>query len=214
MLEVHHRNIAVLLIIAILLGSGFWMLKRFHRSTTIATLIFGPPDFIVDQPTITQQSDSAQMQVLTSSHRQITAHIIGAVKQPDVYRLPFPAYLNDFVSAAGGFTDRANLNGLNLAQIVYDGDQVVIPTRTQNTNSGDQTGSQPSAYLGQAEQININVASPGELQRLSGIGPAMARRIITFRQTNGNFETIEDLTKIKGIGSKTLAKIRHQVRIK
>jgi len=147
MLEVHHRNIAVLLIIAILLGSGFWMLKRFHRSTTIATLIFGPPDFIVGQPTITQQSDSAQMQVLTSSHRQITAHIIGAVKQPDVFRLLFPAYLNDFVSAAGGFTDRANLNGLNLAQIVYDGDQVVIPTRTQNPNSGDQTGAHPSAFL-------------------------------------------------------------------
>jgi hypothetical protein len=50
MLEVHHRNIVVLLIIAILLGSGFWMLKRFHRSTIIATLIFGPPDLLWANP--------------------------------------------------------------------------------------------------------------------------------------------------------------------
>lgn len=71
------------------------------------------------QPTITQQSDLVQMQVLASSYRQITAHIIGVVKRPDVYRLPFPTDLNDFVSAAGRFTDQANLNGLNLAQIVY-----------------------------------------------------------------------------------------------
>ena len=80
------------------------MLKRFHRSTTIATFIFGLPDF-VGRPTITRQLNSAQMQVLASSYRQITAHIIGAVKRSDVYWLPFPTDLKDSVSAAGGFTD-------------------------------------------------------------------------------------------------------------
>ena len=104
MLEVHHCNIIVLLIIAILLGSRFWMLtvssiNNHHH------LHFWPALFIVGRPTITQQSNSAQMQVLASSYRQITAHIIGAVKRPDVYCLPFPTNLKDFVSAAGGFTD-------------------------------------------------------------------------------------------------------------
>ncbi|MBC8507028.1 MAG: helix-hairpin-helix domain-containing protein [Anaerolineales bacterium] len=148
----------------------------------------------------------------------IMVHITGAVSNPGVYDLPLDSRVQDAIFAAGGFADDAQIDGVNLAAKLQDGDQVQIPT--QRTSALPETGSESSQNSGEQSSgtstfsiVNINTASQAELETLPGIGPVTAEKIIEYRQTRGGFPRIEEIQKVSGIGPATFEKIKDQITV-
>ena len=220
-LEAQHRKIIIILVVVILAGGAYWMLKHFHPS-----LFLGEPDFVVEtevtppRPTPTPKSE-------------IAVHVTGAVKSPGVYYLSTNARAHEAIEKAGGITDRADIHSLNLAAKISDGQQIDVPeirripdVKQEASVSNDApkytTPTSPDLSLtpqpsvrkpapSDGSRININTATSQELQTIRGIGPALAGRIIEYRQISGGFSAVDDLTNVRGIGEKTLEKIRASI---
>jgi competence protein ComEA len=143
--------------------------------------------------------------------RNITVTVEGAVAQPGTITLLSGARLSDLIAAVGGFTSDANTTGLNMAGRLADGDLVTIPARSQTTQEDvDQGSPDPVTQDG---LININTASVAELDQLPGIGPAIAQRIIDFREFNGPFTSIDQLAEVTGISDNTVDELRPLVTL-
>jgi competence protein ComEA len=131
-------------------------------------------------------------------------HIVGPVNAPGVYTLPPNSRVQDALQAAGGPTADADLEQLNLAAVVQDQDQIIVPRRIMGLAPGT---SSPVRGLG-ANLVNVNTADSETLQTLPGIGPVLAGRIIDYRNEHGPINSIESLVEVKGIGEATLEKLR------
>jgi competence protein ComEA len=129
-------------------------------------------------------------------------HVVGAVREPGLYELPAGDRVIDAVAAAGGFTAVADQAQVNLARVISDGEQLVVPRKGATpTASGATTG----------DKVNINTADATALEALDGIGPALAQRILDFRQSNGRFSSVNDIQKVTGIGDKKFAAIKDHI---
>lgn len=137
--------------------------------------------------------------------QDVIIYVSGAVKLPGVYRLPEGARLVDAVDAGGGAETDADLSKLNLARPLIDGEQVHVPKMgepVQGTSSAvTPAGADDPAC------IDPNTAEASQLETLSGIGPALAARIVTHRETVGPFATPDDLQQVSGIGAKIFSRI-------
>ena len=151
-----------------------------------------------------------------SSHERedklIYVHICGAINKPDVYELKENTRLFELVKSAGGFTKDAADDYINLASIVMDGEQVYIPTKEEAKELDLPSPISKPEEKG-SKKININTASKEELMTLTGIGEAKAKSIIEYRQSNGNFKTIEDIKKISGIKDSIYTKISDLITV-
>lgn len=169
--------------------------------------------------------------------KQIVVHVAGAVQNPGLYRLPENARVVNAVRAAGGFTEKADEEAVNLAAKLTDGQKLVIqqiPTSAPDTetattqpdrdSSTSRTSPPPNPQTASAHsrpdteqtvrrKISINTAQPQQLAMLPGIGETLARRIAYYRHQNGPFRRIEDLTAVDGIGDDTLQKIRPYITL-
>jgi competence protein ComEA len=138
----------------------------------------------------------------------IRVHVSGAVRQPDVYELPAGCIVKDAVEAAGGPTDSADLDGVNLAVELRDQQQVYVPRQGEvipmSSTLGGGTASGP---------VNINTATAAELETLPGIGPKTAETIVEYREANGPFKAIEDIMNVPGIGEGTFEKIKDGITV-
>lgn len=158
---------------------------------------------------------------------QIFVDVGGAVKYPKVVCIGKGARVFEAIEAAGGVAADAETKYLNMAAECSDGQKIYVPTSDEmsQAQSGEseqtglfstkaeglsQTGTE-SADSGGDGKININTATSEQLQTLDGIGPSMAARIIEYRQSNGKFQSVDDLTNVSGIGEKTLAKFSSKV---
>lgn len=173
-----------------------------------------------------QSKDDAQASQEDTSQR-IVIYIDGCVAHPDVYELPTSARVKDSIDRAGGLTSDADVAALNLASELHDGEKVHIPrvgedaTLTQDSTgaaSGDsyrQDRGASTTRKGHAptRPISLNKASKNELLELPGVGPAMADRIIADRREHGPFKHVEDLKRVKGIGSKKFEKLRKYLHV-
>jgi competence protein ComEA len=126
-----------------------------------------------------------------------------------VYALPLNAIVKDAIAAAGGPTDEADLDRINLATRLSDQMQVYV-TRKGEAAPPPPGGSPPDGVTG---KININTASVEKLDKLPGIGPAIASAIVDYRTQNGPFKTIEDINAVKGIGDALFEKIKDQITV-
>jgi competence protein ComEA len=138
---------------------------------------------------------------------ELTVHVAGAVVHPGVVRLAPGDRVMDAVAAAGGPLPEADLEGLNLAQTVQDGQKITVP-RQGEADTPASPGSK-----GEGGKININTAGLQELEELPGIGPALAERIIAYREKQGGFHSVEELKQVSGIGDKKFEEIRDLVEI-
>ncbi len=152
----------------------------------------------------------------------LKVHVKGAVQKPAVYNLPFGSRVVDAVKLAQPRKD-ADLNALNLADFLEDGQEVIVPSKNLVTNSPSlplplsisfqhSPKAKSKAELPKLN-INLNTATEAELMQLPGIGQSLARRIIEYRRKIGGFKSIEQLLEVKGIGDKKLERIRPYVRL-
>jgi competence protein ComEA len=123
-------------------------------------------------------------------------HVVGEVLSPGMYQLPIGARLVDAVFAAGGLTEDADNASVNLARELTDGEQIIVFSISQG---GEAAGTTSSGL------VSLNRAGDKELEELPGIGPALAGRIIAWREANGGFKSVQDLLKVSGIGESLLA---------
>ncbi|MBQ9020723.1 MAG: ComEA family DNA-binding protein [Eggerthellaceae bacterium] len=167
----------------------------------------------------------SQDSAASSSIVQVFVFVSGAVANPGVYSLSSDARVGDAINLAGGFSDDAATEYNNLARLVLDGEQIHVPTRESLENGGgDNLESALSAPYasgaglgsdvgvrsgggGQSALININTASQAELETLPGIGPSTAQKIIASRESDGPFNSIEELSRVSGIGEKKYAAV-------
>ncbi|HEY8552527.1 MAG TPA: ComEA family DNA-binding protein, partial [Thermaerobacter sp.] len=161
-----------------------------------------------------------------SAATPLVVHVAGAVVHPGVYVLSAGARVADAVTAAGGPTANAALHALNLAAPLADGMRVQVPTQKE-VEAGrfvpGQDGASPpagaagtdgvgtAAGSGRAgaptRRVDVNRATAAELEALPGIGPALAQRIVADREVNGPFRRPQDLSRVSGIGEKTVAQL-------
>ena len=138
----------------------------------------------------------------------VVLHVHGAVGEPGIVELPLGSRVVDAIAAARGPSDDADLGAVNLARVVADGEQLYVP-RLGEAPPPSSTGSGPDAQ----GRVNINTADVAALETLAGVGPALAARIIAWREQNGPFRIVDELTAVSGIGPKTLHGMRDQVTV-
>jgi competence protein ComEA len=158
---------------------------------------------------------AAPLRVEASQDERVLVHVAGAVHRPGVYRLRASSRVDDAVRLAGGATRRADLAGLNLAANVEDGRQVLVPERVTTGASAvaAASASEGAAPAGAGLPVNLNTATLEQLDVLPGIGPAMAQRILEYREANGGFGSVEELTDVPGIAEGRMAALRDQVQV-
>lgn len=145
------------------------------------------------------------------SGRKIFVHVGGAVRRPGLYGLPQGARVDDAVRAAGGTLEDADLDALNLAARVKDGEKVLVPTEQGEAEA--QAGAAEAGGAAQGGLMNLNTATVADLETLPGIGPALAQRILDYRERNGGFRAVEDLLEVPGIGAKKFEELREHVTV-
>jgi competence protein ComEA len=128
-----------------------------------------------------------------------------------VYRLRADRRVDDAVREAGGATPRADLAGVNLAAKVSDGQQVIVPAAGA-TGAGAAAAAGATA-AGPGQRLNLNQATPEQLDQLDGVGPATAQKIVAYRQAHGGFRSVGELDQVPGIGEKKLAALKDRVRV-
>jgi competence protein ComEA len=136
----------------------------------------------------------------------IVVHVTGWVARPGLVRVADGSRVGDVLAAAGGVRPGAALEAVNLAETLVDGQQVVVPGPGQAVPGPQGTGPD-----GSGGPIRLNTATARQLEDLPGVGPVLADRIVAHRETNGSFETVEDLLEVSGIGESKLASIRDMV---
>ncbi|MCG8348112.1 MAG: ComEA family DNA-binding protein [Chloroflexales bacterium] len=161
-------------------------------------------------PVIARKTDSTALDPV----KYVAVYITGAVARPEVYKLPHDARIKDVVLAAGGLTDDADSERINLAAHIEDAQHIHILRigETAAPVAGSGAGMDSSASSA-SNLVNLNTASAAELEDLDGIGQKLAERIITYRETEGPFESVDDLGNVTGIGSKLLNDLRPLVTV-
>ena len=142
-------------------------------------------------------------------------YVSGAVRAPDVYRLPADARVKDVVLAAGGFADGADPDAINLAARLDDGQHIHVPWQGQAAQQEQASGDDNTSTSVEAPDalLDLNRADASDLEALPGIGSTTAERIIAYRDEHGPFTSIDELKQVKGIGPALFAKIAPLVRV-
>jgi competence protein ComEA len=152
----------------------------------------------------------------------VAVHVVGAVPRPGLYEFAEGARVQDAIDAAGGLLAEANVDALNLAQLLEDGQQLSIPYKDGSApvaEGGDQPNLPFSTEVPtknndlNVELVNINTATLEELIALPSIGPTTAQKIIDYRTENGAFSTIEDIMNVSGIGPSTFDDIKDLITV-
>lgn len=163
----------------------------------------------------------------TAGSGQIVVDVDGAVAHPGLYKLPADSRVQAALAAAGGLSPQADVHRINRAAKLHDGQKLYVLSQGESTpplaaSSGQGCEGQActSAEGGVAGSdaegqglVNINTANATQLTQLPGVGPAIAQKIIDYRTANGPFTSVDDLTKVPGIGTAKLAQIKSHARV-
>ncbi|MDL5142214.1 helix-hairpin-helix domain-containing protein [Bacillus atrophaeus] len=169
---------------------------------------------------ITASPDTAGTQVQQQESKgdadgeKIIIDIKGAVKHPGVYELKTGDRVSQAIEKAGGINSEADEKQVNLAELLQDGTVVYIPSEGEEPTQSTAANASVQNGAGKEALVNINTASLEELQAISGVGPSKAEAIIAYREENGKFQAVEDITNVSGIGEKSFEKIKSAITVK
>lgn len=207
-------------------GSGFVLLRGQKGAAPPPVVITPPP---TEAAPVSAPAPTSRVEATPKPSARVYVDVSGAVQRPSLYVLPAGSRVMQAVMAAGGPTAEADLEGINLAGKVIDGDKVFVPRRAAPpppgspalpASSSASVGAKPHAperpskvSADSGEQVALNTATREELERLPGVGPGMAGRILAYRQQAGFFQKVDDLQQVPGIGPKKYAKIAPFVKL-
>ncbi|MGX6962524.1 helix-hairpin-helix domain-containing protein [Vagococcus xieshaowenii] len=165
-------------------------------------------------------SGAVNQQEMRSESLVAYVDIKGAVTSPGIYQITPNMRVSEVISLAGGFTENADSHQVNLAQRVTDQMVVYVPEQGEETPAlvqaeslneltTNQVGDEPSNQA----KVNINTATLEDLQRLNGVGLVKAQAMLDYRETNGAFQSIEELKNVKGVGEKTFDSLKESITI-
>ena len=217
------RRLAVLGVMVLLLTAAivFGIRVAWARSSAtpqpVAATAHGPPDGLASR-TVPAAFASGAAAGLPTAASVLLVHVVGQVRHPGVVRLPPGSRVLDAVRAAGGATSSADLNHLNLARPVADGEQIVVPKPGETLPAGvvpgiagGGVGSTSTGSVGGL--VNLNTADAAALDSLPGVGPVIAQRILDWRTQHGRFTSVNELGEVSGIGDKLMAQIGSKVTV-
>ncbi len=176
--------------VALLAGAGLWYVRSLPRPVEIAA-----------QPARASPTPSPALLVV---------HVAGWVVHPGVYELHQGERVIDAIELAGGARKGADLSALNLAALLQDAQQVLVPRAAPSGGAAGAAGAAPGAP---GALMNLNVATAEQLETLPGIGPVLAQAILDYRTEHGPFASVEDLLNVRGIGEARLEDLRDAVTV-
>lgn len=228
--------LVLLVAAAVVLGVRVAWARSSAKPAPIAAAAHGPPAGLVAR-TVPTAFASAGTGGLPAAGLPVAAsvllvHVVGQVRRPGVVRLPPGARVLDAVRSAGGAKSAADLNHLNLARPVADGEQIVVPKPGETIpagaggagTGGGSAGSAGGAGAGSSGAgstgagaagglVDLNTADATALDTLPGVGPVLSQRILDWRTEHGRFSSVDELGEVSGIGDKLLAQIGPKVRV-
>lgn len=188
---VHVRMVAMLAAVAAVL-TVWWLLAG--RPHEVAVPAASTVEVAGAEPSASASpADSAKLVV----------DVAGRVRRPGIVTLPAGSRVHEAIEAAGGFKGRVDTTGLNLARVLADGEQVLVGASPAPAAAGGE----------KAAVVNLNSADLVALDALPGVGPVTAEAIVSWREENGPFRSVDDLLDVKGIGEATLAELRDLVTV-
>ena len=196
----------IILLIVIIIGGGIVLYKNMNSEA----------NFTINRASnITEDNPATPIEIPS-----VIVHIAGAVKNPGVYQLKSTDRIVDAVKIAGGETEEANLDLINLAALLKDGQKIIIPYKIYN-ETGEEMNKDIynnvengySSSVSTSAKVNINTADTIILQTLPGIGPVLSERIIEYRNQNGLFGVIDDIKDVSGIAEKKYEGIKDLICI-
>ncbi|HEU4867089.1 MAG TPA: helix-hairpin-helix domain-containing protein [Actinomycetota bacterium] len=141
--------------------------------------------------------------------KQVVVHVSGQVNKPGVYELPDGSRVQDAVAAAGGPLAESDANALNLAAVIADGQKVTVPKPGEAVTVDPASSAEAGAPAG---KVNLNLATPAQLEELPGVGPVLAERIVAHRQ-KGRFTSPRQLMEVSGFGPKKYEALKDQITV-
>lgn len=203
-----------ILVTIVLFGIWYYVYAKEEQE-----IIISQEKLEVEENTITENEieETKESKIIEKQNEKIVVHVSGAVKNEGLVELQEGSRVADAIEKAGGLTEQADTELLNLASKVEDGMKVHVLTKEEKLNS--QVVINQSIITNQndistkAQKVNINCASQTELETLPGIGPSIALAIINYRKENGNFKTIEQIKEVSGIGENKYNKIKELISI-
>ena len=174
----------VALIVVVAVGS--------HIFRSVAPI---PSVVVASQAELVAQAENVSVPTLT-----VVVHVVGAVESPGVIELPENSRIVDALAKAGGAREDAILSGINLARVLFDGEQIVVPSQADEPATVSITVPQGL--------VSLSRGTSAELETLPRVGPATAARIIAWREENGPFMNVDDVLAVSGIGPATLEGFR------
>lgn len=210
-----HVTVVTVLVLLGLLGAG-WAL---FRARPVAVAAPGGAVPVSTAAPGVPTGATGPTAAATPGRTRIVVHVVGAVRRPGLVELTEGARVQDALDAAGGLTRTARPGRLNLAQLLVDGQQVLIGTardpgsevRDQSAPNGGTAGSSTGPRA--TAVLDLNRAAAAELEQLPGVGPVTAAAIVAWRTQHGRFSTVVELQQVDGIGPKTYARIAPHVRV-
>ncbi|WP_078379630.1 helix-hairpin-helix domain-containing protein [Sutcliffiella halmapala] len=208
-----HKTKIIIGTIGFILFLGFLWSKHLSSENTLpqATLeiegVFGETETEIEAETEDETNTKEQPFF-------ILVDIKGAVQMPGVYELQSNNRVIDAVEKAGGFLENADTRKVNLASLLVDEMVIYVPEEGEEIDESQLTHSVTSTNEKESvdgAKININTATEEELTKISGVGPAKAKAIVTYRTENGLFKSIEEIVNVSGIGAKSLEKIKNEI---
>ncbi|HEY5246898.1 MAG TPA: helix-hairpin-helix domain-containing protein [Dermatophilaceae bacterium] len=210
----------MLVLVAVVLGVRVAWARSSAKPESVAAAAHGPPVGLVARsvPAAFATTGTAGSPAPTNAG-VLVVHVVGQVRRPGVVRLPPGSRVLDAVKAAGGSLPSADLNRLNLARVLIDGEQIVVPKPGETVAGvpgapGVGGASQGSPSGGPAGAlVDLNTADAAALDSLPGVGPVLSQRILDWRIAHGRFSSVDELGEVSGIGVKLLAQIGPKVKV-
>jgi competence protein ComEA len=200
---------------ALVLGVRVALARSSAQPEPIAAAAHGPPVGLVTR-TVPAAFATKGGSGPTTASGLLLVHVVGQVRHPGVVRLAPGSRVLDAVQAAGGASPSADLNHLNLARAVVDGEQIVVPKPGENIPVGGLSGAAgvgPTNAGSVGGLVDLNTADAAALDSLPGVGPVIAQRILDWRTAHGRFTSVDELGEVSGIGDKLMAQIAPKVRV-